>query len=162
MATSLGNCSPELDSEFLCDLAVPYEVIDPPSIQSGQPDEFLGSDSSLTLFDRGHCRPSYAEVFGHILLGETASLAGVLKASSQYFRINSLKRMLLHGDLPLHACRKSAKWERFPFSYIRPVHLNIRIRDLLRGSAIVSNRFLLDLKDLRKGFCERFPGRLRR
>ena len=81
MTASLGNCSPELDGKFFCDLTATYEFIDLPSIRSGQPHEFLRSDSSLTLFDGGHCRPSESEVFGHILLGETASLSGVLKAS---------------------------------------------------------------------------------
>ena len=37
IAASLGNCSPELDGNFLRDLTVPYEFIDLPSIQSGQP-----------------------------------------------------------------------------------------------------------------------------
>ena len=69
IAASLGNCSPELDGKFRCDLAVPHEVIGPLSIQSRQPDEFRRSDSSLTLFDGGHCRPSAKGEpipFGHI------------------------------------------------------------------------------------------------
>jgi hypothetical protein len=69
--------------------------------------------------------------------------------------------MLLHGYLPLHGCRIRAQGEPFPFSHIRPVHLNIRVRDLLRGAAIVSNRFFLYLKELRRNLRERFSERFR-
>jgi len=82
MTASLGNCSSELDGEFLCDLAVPYEFIDPrpynldnrisPQVGLVAPPVRWRSLSSE------RCRGRWPH-----LAGKTASLAGILKATPQ-------------------------------------------------------------------------------